>query len=87
MTEDREVLAARMDAFLKDEVVQSAFLLMKEQAYLEFMQAETDDARRMAQARAKVTDTLEAALRAVVDAGEYARTERERRDHAPVARD
>ena len=87
MTEDLELTARRMEAFLADEVVQEAFAALKENAYRNFLQADTNDARLMAQAQAKVLDTLEAALRAVVDAGEYARTARERRDRAPVARD
>ena len=83
---DIEGQADRMQAFLKDEMVQTAFAVLKEQAYREFLTATDDDARVMAQAKAKVVDTLEAALRAVVDAGEYARNERERAERHPVAR-
>lgn len=87
MSGDIEMVAARIDALLKDETVAEALRLMKESAYQSFLNAKDDDARRMAQAEAKVLDTFGAALRAVVDGGERAKTERERREHAPVARD
>ena len=83
---DVELAGARLDEFLKDEAVQQAFTLMKQQAYTDFVAAQDDEERRMAQAKAKVLDTLEAALRAVVDVGERARTERERRERAPDTR-
>jgi hypothetical protein len=87
VTEDIEVTAARMEAFLKDEVVVEAFKALEQNAYRNFLTATDNDQRVMAQAQAKVLDTLQAALRAVVDAGERTRTDRERRERAPVARD
>lgn len=86
MSDRIEVEGARMDEFLRDDTVQTAFRLLERQAYADFLAAEDNEARMMAQAKAKVVDTLSAALRAVVDAGERARIERERLDRAPDTR-
>lgn len=83
---DIEHQAARLDEFLKDETVQEAFGLLKDQAYADFLTATNEEERLMAQARAKVTDTLHTMLRAVVGAGERARIERERLERAPDTR-
>jgi hypothetical protein len=76
----------RIAEFLKDELVQTALRVLKDSAYADFLGATTEDARVMAQAKAKVVDGFEAALRSVADAGERASIERERREHAPVTR-
>lgn len=78
--------AGRIARFLDDEVVQQALAAMQKSAYQAFLMAEDDDGRREAHAKAKVLDTFEAALRAVVDEGERERLEQERRDRAPATR-
>ena len=83
---DVEVRGARLDEFLSDDTVKEAFRLMKERAYSDFLAADSNDARIMAQATAKVVDTLHTMLRAVIGEGERARIERERRERAPDTR-
>lgn len=83
---DLEYEGTKLKAFLEDSTVQAALVLMKERAYADFLSAKNDDERREAQAIAKVTDTFVVALQSVVDAGERARIERERREDAPASR-
>lgn len=74
--------ADRLDAFLKDESVQEAIELLKKSYYASFIAAQSDDDRRLAQAKAVVIGDFEAMLRAVVDAGTRETLEQEQRDRA-----
>ena len=76
----------RLELFLADEAVQTAFEVMKKEYYRAFVGAKTDDDRRMAQAKALVLDTFETALRATVDGAEREILEQEKRDRAPATR-
>lgn len=87
MTSDElELHAHRIREFLNDEVVQKAIQVVKDAAYKAFIESKTDEDRRMAQAKSLVANDFELALQVVVDAGERAKTERERRERAPDTR-
>lgn len=83
---DIEIDGHRMQVFLKDEVVQAAFAVLKERSYKDFLAATTADERLVAQAKALVLDDFVVALQSVADAGERASIERERREYAPATR-
>lgn len=83
---DREVDAERIREFLRDELIQGAFRQLETAALRAFKTAKTDDERRDAQALAKATDALAVEMVRIVDAGGYARNEREQRDRALDAR-
>jgi len=83
---DIELDGRRMREFLKDDVVQAAFAVLKERSYKEFLLAHDADERLAAQAKALVLDEFVVALQSVADAGERASIERERREHAPATR-
>jgi hypothetical protein len=83
---DVELNGRRIAEFLKDEIVQTAMQVLKEQTYKAFLGATNDDERRLAQAKALVLDGFAVALQSVADAGERASIERERREHAPATR-
>src|SRR3989304_4823200 len=67
-------------------VVFGALAEFRKANYELFRTAQTDEERRMAQARAQVLDGFETALKAVVDAGHRETLEQERRDRAPAPR-
>lgn len=77
--------ANRMQAFLDDEVVKTAFTAMEQVNYRAFVDAKDDEARRMAQAKAVVLADFRAALQVVLDAGERERIIAERSERSPDA--
>ena len=76
----------RLELFLADEAVQTAFEVMKKEYYRSFIAAKSDEDRRMAQAMALVLDTFETALRATISGAEREILEQEKRDRAPATR-
>ena len=78
--------ADTLSRFLKEPVVTDAFTALRNDAYREFLSAQTDEDRRQAHATAKAVDKLETAFRAVVDAGERERTEQEKAERSLSAR-
>jgi len=80
------IRAQRVAQWLDDEVVAGALAEFRKANYELFRTAQTDEERRMAQARAQVLDGFETALKAVVDAGQRETLEQERRDRAPATR-
>lgn len=78
--------AQRIEEFLKDPVVQRAFVALEGQCLAAFKSAKTDDERRDAQALARAGDSLIVELARVVDAATRERTEQDRRDRAAAAR-
>lgn len=70
MTDDEQVrLSDRIESFLKDEGVKTAIGELEKRYFGEFKLAASDDARRLAQAKAVVLTDLALELRAVVDRG------------------
>lgn len=63
--------AKRIEQFLNDDVVQTAMEVIGKKAYEEFLNATTEDARRMAQAKGIVAREFQDALHGVVQAGEH----------------
>lgn len=59
----------RVAEFIADPAVRGAITALEAKALAEFKRAETDDARRMAQAYSRVVDDFAQLLRGVVDRG------------------
>ena len=83
---DAILRAQRIAQWLEDEAVQAALAGFRLANYDLFRTAQTDEERRMAQARAQVLDGFETALTAVVDAGQRETLEQERADRHPATR-
>ena len=83
---DAILRAQRIAQWLEDEVVSGALAEFRKANYELFRTAQTDEERRMAQARAQVLDGFETALKAVVDAGHRETLEQERADRPPATR-
>jgi len=78
--------ARRIDLLFNDDDVQAALSDLKTYNYKLFLAAGDDAGRAMAQAQALVLESFEATLRGLLDAGELAKHEQDRRDRAPVIR-
>ena len=63
--------AARIDQFLRDDVVGGALQRMERRYYEEFLAADSSEARVKAWAKANVLRDLEGQMKSLVDAGEF----------------
>lgn len=73
--------ANTVDRFLKEPIIQQVLTRVAQDAYYAFRRATTEEERVASQALARAVDQVEAAFRAVVDAGE-----RERMDEQSAER-
>jgi hypothetical protein len=80
--DDVIAIAARINSFVKDEIIVSVFANLDKEFYEDFTKSKTDDERRAAWACAKAMDRFKEALGALVEAGTMAQKEIEREDRA-----
>lgn len=76
----------QLEAMQKEPVFQEALQRARDAAYQLFLKAETDDARRTAQARAFAVDALEEEMRVTIGRGISAKVEVERNRRPPNRR-
>lgn len=68
----------RIQKFLEDEAVQWALSEMRDANYELFVKVNSDEERRMSQARAQILETFENTLRAIVSVGEREQYDRDK---------
>lgn len=79
--EQRQIDAARrVKAFLDDEAVREAFVMLEKRYFAEFKRAATPAEREQLHARVRALDDLFASVLGIVDAGKLAQHAREQRD-------
>jgi hypothetical protein len=80
MSEEKEVNdGARLDAFLKDEVVQRALAALNRQYFDEFKASSSPQERESAWAKARVLEDFGTTLQSVIDTGKLAKARRDQR--------
>lgn len=78
--------ANTVERFLQEPIISGTLARLHQDAYREFLLAQTDEDRRAAHSYAKAVDRLETAFRAVVDAGSRERMDEQTADRRLATR-